>query len=501
MSSNAVRKSTTSDEDGRFSFTGLPSSVYRVAIAHQGDLVESRSPESEHVLPGSSITLVLRKGGVITGRVLTSTGEPLVEGAIKALRIRDEDDRPVIGANSEGPDEVLTDDRGIYRIYGLRPGGYVVCMAAGWFGAAVYFEDIPTYYPSSSRETASVVAVHAGEEITGIDIRHRSAAGRTVSGRVKWPATLRPSPVSLMLVDRAIQGAAAYAFAQLGAPDFEFYGVADGDYDVLAESEPRPRNEEKSTSLPRRVLVQGADISGVEITMRPLATVTGKVVLEGTLAEAQPACPGWRKTVLQEATIQFFHEGPRMLRGPSYKLPETAVDSRNEFMISGIQPGRYHIRCFLPSESLYMLAAATQTRDLGNGVTLASGDRLAGVTVKLAEGAASVKGSIVNGGTRRFRIHLVPAERERADNQVYFYETVAARDGSFLLTHVAPGSYWAIAREIPLNEPLESESPVAWDSPARGRLRAAAEAAKNDLKLTPCQRVESYSVRYSPASK
>jgi hypothetical protein len=96
-------------------------------------------------------------------------------------------------------------------------------------------------------------------------------------------------------------------------------------------------------------------------------------------------------------------------------------------MISGIQAGRYHIGSFLPSESLYMLAAATQTRDLGNGVTLAPGDRLAGVTVKLAGGAASVKGSIVNGGTRRFRVHLVPALKERADNPVYFYETVAAR--------------------------------------------------------------------------
>jgi hypothetical protein len=58
----------------------------------------------------------------------------------------------------------------------------------------------------------------------------------------------------------------------------------------------------------------------------------------------------------------------------------------------------------------------------------------------------------------------VPATKERADNQVSFYETVAAHDGSFLLVHVAPGSYWVIAREIPLNEPLESESAVAWDS-------------------------------------
>jgi hypothetical protein len=79
INTNGVRKSATSDEDGRFSFTGLSSAVYRIAIAHQGDLVESRSPESEHVLPApQSRSSFARRSN--NRQVLTSTGEPLVEG-------------------------------------------------------------------------------------------------------------------------------------------------------------------------------------------------------------------------------------------------------------------------------------------------------------------------------------------------------------------------------------------------------------------------------------
>jgi hypothetical protein len=211
-------------------------------------------------------------------------------------------------------------------------------MAAGWFGASVYSEEIPTYYPSSGRETASVVVVHNGEEITGIDIRHRSAAGRTVSGMVKWPATLRPSPVSLMLVDRATQSVASYAFARLGAPDFEFYGVADGDYDVVAESESRPNQQEKSTSLPRHVLVQGADISGVEITMTPLSMVTVRSYSKAHLPKySLPALDRVRRPFRRLPFV--FARRSTYAAGPPNRLPETAVDSRNEFMISGIQPG------------------------------------------------------------------------------------------------------------------------------------------------------------------
>jgi hypothetical protein len=496
IGSNTARRSATSDDDGRFSFTLLPPTVYRVGIVHQGDLVEGQSPESEHVLPGSSITLVLRKGGVITGRVLTSTGEPLVEGAMSAIRIRDEDDRPVIGADRTVRDQVLTDDRGIYRIYGLRPGGYLVLMAAGWWGASVYSEDIPTYYPSSNRETASVVVVHAGEEITGIDIRHRGDAGRTVSGRVKWWAGLRASTVSWMLIDRSTLAIAASAYVRQGGSDprFEFYAVADGDYNLVAES--GSRNEEKSTSLPRHILVQGADISGVEVTMTPLASIAGRVVLE-SLIEGQKACPGSRRWVVQEATVQLMRESPRLGRGSLGSLPETVADSRNEFTIGGIQPGYYHVGCFLPSESLYLRAITTRTQNLSKeGLRLAPADRVSGVTVTLAEGAAAVSGRVANSNSKRFRVHLVPSDKERGDDPAYFYEIVAARDGSFLLTHVAPGSYWAIAREIPLNESLESESQVAWDATVRSKLRIAAEVEKNELKLSPCQKVESYSIAF-----
>jgi hypothetical protein len=289
----------------------------------------------------------------------------------------------------------------------------------------------------------------------------------------------------LTLVDRATHGISGYAYAQPVIPTFDFFGVADGEYDVIAEA--GPRVDEKSTSLPKRVLVEGADISGVEITMTPLASVTGKIVLE----KAEAACIGSPKVILQEATIELLRGGSPIRQN---RL-ETVPDSGNEFSIGGIQPGRYYFGGFLPGESLYVKAITAPTRDLSKeGLTLSSGDRVTGITVTFVEGAASVKGSIINAGSRRFRVHLVPREGYRAEGSIFYYEGLAGADGSFSLSHIGPGTYWVVAQEIQLNEPLD-QSRVAWDSKARLKLRAIAQAAGSELKLEPCQRVNSYIIQ------
>ena len=65
------------------------------------------------------------RGGAITGTVTNALGEPVVAVRVRATMVRD--------ARGEVPKfmtfglmEQSTDDRGIYRIYGLRPGTYIV---------------------------------------------------------------------------------------------------------------------------------------------------------------------------------------------------------------------------------------------------------------------------------------------------------------------------------------------------------------------------------------
>ena len=74
-------------------------------------------------------------------------GEPVVAVRVRALMIRDAKGQ-VPRIPGFGPEQ-STDDRGIYRIYGLAPGTYLV--SAGGLNASQTFQfnpyesDVPTY--------------------------------------------------------------------------------------------------------------------------------------------------------------------------------------------------------------------------------------------------------------------------------------------------------------------------------------------------------------------
>src|SRR5262249_24032164 len=77
------------------------------------------------------------------------------------------------------PQESRTDDRGIYRIYGLPPGRYLIDFGVAWDGPDHSNHDIfvargpypVTYYPGAPDEAgAKIIEVTPGKEVTGIDI-------------------------------------------------------------------------------------------------------------------------------------------------------------------------------------------------------------------------------------------------------------------------------------------------------------------------------------------
>src|SRR5262245_15192718 len=62
--------------------------------------------------------------GVITGRVTTLKGEPMVGVKVTALMVKNLNGDPDLRQFGARPR--YADDHGVYRIYGLRPGIYVV---------------------------------------------------------------------------------------------------------------------------------------------------------------------------------------------------------------------------------------------------------------------------------------------------------------------------------------------------------------------------------------
>ena len=120
----------TTDADGKFEITSIQPGAYSLSASSPG-YVTSYEDSKVIYRPGDTATLTLVKGRVITGRVTNSSGEPVIGALVKAIKIREANSKPVraqsgIGAQFTNGMEMMlgpfkTDDRGIYRIYGLSP--------------------------------------------------------------------------------------------------------------------------------------------------------------------------------------------------------------------------------------------------------------------------------------------------------------------------------------------------------------------------------------------
>ncbi|MGH9802477.1 MAG: carboxypeptidase regulatory-like domain-containing protein, partial [Blastocatellia bacterium] len=236
-------RSTSTDEEGNFRFDGLPPQVYSAEVSGGRAYVFKPKPAAERAEPryvriGESVTLTMIRGGVITGRVTNSVGENLIAMPLAAIMVRDANDNP-----TSTPVRSLTgsDDRGIYRFYGLTPGTYVVMANYGnpYFDsqASLYDSEAPTYYPSSTRDTAAEIRVTSGGEVTGVDIRYRGDRGHAISGKIIGAKD--SVNVQLLHVGSESQAASKYVSAPSGNREsgFDFFGVGDGEYELIARSD------------------------------------------------------------------------------------------------------------------------------------------------------------------------------------------------------------------------------------------------------------------------
>src|SRR5262249_13444257 len=139
-----------------------------------------------------------------------------------------------------------------------------------------------------------------------------------------------------------------------------------------------------------------------------------------------------------------------------------------------------------------------------SGITVKAGEKLSGVEVIIAEGAASLNGRVVpvKEGFKlpsRLRVHLIPAEVSAADDVLRYAETMVRNDGGFELKHSARGKYLLHARQVAEKEANEVQArPMAWDAIERAKLRREATAAKNEIELKPCQRLKDQVLRWQP---
>ena len=505
------------DEEGNFTINNLEARAYRVFASMPGYVSTGEDETWRHARIGDVLTVNLVKGGVITGKVTAPSGDPVIGLMISATRVRDAEGKSVV-ARSNNSMPAQTDDRGVYRIYGLSAGAYVVGAgdASFVFTASPYLGDKPVYHPSSARETAAEVLVQPGAVASGIDIQYRSDPGLTVSGKITGAlASSEQGGVNVNLSAPGTPNHVASTFVQPTSSNngFELRGVPNGDYDVSAYRYGQ-MGLVTARSQPRRIRVANSDVGGVELTLAPLASISGTVALE-SLPDPKPEektlCVKGRPHSVYEVLLNVRTTPAAQTTGDQTTSSETVPDDKGAFAINGLDPGNYRLFTNLPDEGWYLKSiavnqAAPATNAAANAkrpaageaglFALKSGEKVAGVTVTLAEGAAQVSGKLVGKSSRRWHVHLVPADAALANDALRYGETRARADGTFKLGNLAPGKYWLIAKPLAADESLEAPPrPLAWDATARAALRKEAEAAAQVVELGACMRLSDYQLK------
>src|SRR6185369_15064527 len=128
-----------SDADGKFNIKGVPAGRYRFFASHNGYVDQQfqyTGVDKGAVLAltaGEEVKDVLFRmslAAVITGRVDDEDGEPMANIQVVALQRPSEEERednPWLGHRElSAATGGQTDDRGQYRLFGLKPGEYYI---------------------------------------------------------------------------------------------------------------------------------------------------------------------------------------------------------------------------------------------------------------------------------------------------------------------------------------------------------------------------------------
>jgi hypothetical protein len=421
----------TTDKEGRFQMNNLPDGRYYLVPLAPAYFAPS---EDRMIASGKPVTLMkgerlegielkLIPGGVITGRVTTAGGYPVIGRYIRLILI---DSRvPQLGrAASVRENRFRTDDRGVYRVYGLPAGRYVVSVES-----YAHNQRIETFHPDvSERAQASPIDVMAGKAVENVDIKLPPiTSAYEVSGRVVDEATGQPLPK----IKVNCMGGGYHQSAPLvnERGEFSFTPLAPGRYAVFVPI--YSLSEYYSDRLEFEVVDR--DISGLEIKARRAASVSGAVVIEGARD---------RPTLSDLSHLEISVSG---LGGGGFDVPvQASVDGR--FRIPGLPPDKYvfQINSKIERQRFWLLGVERDGVPQPEGIEVAAGEQVKGLRVIVAYGAGVVRGQVqIVGGSLpedvRFNVYIrradIPGKPRSAQPVV-----VDAR-GRFLIEGLTAGEH------------------------------------------------------------
>src|SRR6266567_3592048 len=390
----------TTDQEGRYRLTDVPAGTYQItpaAPAFVGADINSRS-QTVVILEGESvegIDFALVRGGVITGKVTDAEGRPVIEERV-SLFSANQPPNPRASAPQLYPITISqTDDRGIYRMFGLTAGRYKVATGDdenGFFDASGRRASYKrTFHPDvTDPAQATVVEVTEGSEATKIDItlgnatQTFAASGHVIDGESTQPVVgIRLGLQLIIDQQRRTYVSASIISNSLG--EFRAENLPPGKYGIFVQ--PQQDSDVRSDWVTFDILDQ--DANGLVVkTSKGGASLAGSVVLENTDD----------KTVLATLT-QLRVQGYVQSQGGSPSMGHNStINFDGSFFLNGLESGTANLS--LGAQDRNLLKGFTVSRIERDGIVqprgieIKTGDQITGVRMVVNYGSATVHGII-----------------------------------------------------------------------------------------------------------
>jgi protocatechuate 3,4-dioxygenase beta subunit len=459
--SQSLMAQTTTDAEGNYHLNGLAAGqlnvtpvapVYVVPASPmfgQGQVVNLSANEAVE-----NIDFKLTRGGVITGKISDADGRPVIEERITLTPV-DEKGAVNRGVPSYRPGNFMmnnTDDRGVYRLYGLPAGRYKVSVGEDAGRSAVIRSAgfyPKTYYPDAQDlARAEIVEVSEGGETKNIDIKvGRRSSTYSVSGRVVDADTNQPLAgvfFSVGVVQQSQNQSYVNGTSGPGTPtnsqgEFRMEGLSPGRYAFTVGSSnyvPNATPGPKVYSDPLQFEILDADVSNLEIKAQRGLSISGVIVPDGitdkNILSRLSKLQVWANVNPGSSEIRFFNNGS-----------SAQVNPDGGFVIEGLRPGKVSIFVGAngPNSSGFAMTRVEHNGVVqGREIDLPRGQDLSGLRIFVTYGTGVIRGQIkVEGGVfPSDALIFIIATRPNESNP---FNTQADSRGRFLIKGVPPGTY------------------------------------------------------------
>ncbi len=433
-------RGTLTDDSGGFDFSDLPAGRYTINASKSGYIQLSygqRRPLQAgtplQLLDGQQlkgIDFSLPRGGVISGRVFDDSGDAMPGVQVQILRYQyQQGDRRLVPAG-----QGQSDDRGVYRVWGLNPGEYYVSATARNEGLSRNIQQIaqqvaqavqnggvgpggapgrggrggngvvalgglngqddqdqlmyaPTYYPGAgSPAEARAVTVGLSQEVGDIDFALQLVRTARVSGHVENPDGSWTAQGNVQLAPQ--QSGTRGNFGQnyggrIGWDgQFSIPNVPPGLYTLRARN--NDRDMPLSTSQP--LSVAAGDVSDVVVILQTGGSLSGSLVFLPGSSSAPADLTQIRVTTL--ATDPDDNIGPQ---------PNARVNKDGTFTMDGVGVGQRLVRANGQLRGWNLKSVEIGGRDVTDTpIDVRSGQKIGNVVLTFTDKVSEIDGSVTD---------------------------------------------------------------------------------------------------------